>query len=1210
MKDFSMIKRKLFLFFVFVSLILTGFQARGQYFNVYDINVQDYPVVRAKFVNIDSMGNFITPNDNHKFQIHEKNENAEIVDVEWPKKVKPKKLSVILAFDVSSSMDKERLSIAKSAARQFIDLFPLDVSECAISSFDHLNYLNQDFSHSKEKLKKAIDQIYPKGGTNYNSGFIYPFSGSLQVAKKGRFKKVIIFLTDGQGEGDKEQIINMAKQLGATVYPVTIEMEAPPVLKDIAKETGGIYYENVTNKEDAKDIYKRILYNSQTIKYGTISWLSPNGCSGEISAQFNYQNDTLVTSYKLPLDKQTKLQINPYYIQFESNDSLRETMVKLKAINKDFEITNIVFEQSEKFKINNGILPLNIPAGDSREINFVLDSEKEGKNFTQVSLENDNCPDYHLYAMYSDDYSTNLELEFPNGGEVFPVGIPVKIQWKGIHKNDSVDLFFSPDNGKNWTSITKSSGLAYSWNIPANPSQKCKVKVVQGKKQSKKNLRYLFSLSGNSNLAHYAKIVKDGELIVTTGRDHQVRLWSGNTGRYIRNFPLHRKWIYSVNESPDGNRLVSASDDGTAKVFYPESGRGSRILRANNWGINDAKFTHDGRRILTAGDDGAIRVWNARTGDHIYRMMGHQGWVRDLTISRSDNYAGSGGDDNTVRIWDLKTGSLSMTLLGHTDWVTDVDFNPKGDRIASASRDSTIIVWNPYSGRVINYIDDHKGEVNTIEYSSDGKLLLSSSKDGTFRIWNAKNGKMKEMVAAPDRKYYRTAYFGPSGTRIVTTDSEGNTDIWVYNKSESIQEDASDYVFSIVDPKPSAKDIHFREIPVSAFRDSVFSDFLINNTRFPVYIKEVKLRGKQNFRMISSINDEILNPGDSAALEISFQPESSGKATQKIDVITLTDTISAVVDGIGLEPAYQIINDQINFGKLSQNTSKDTSVAILQNTGKTDIKLANINLNGPGASSFILSKVKRTELKPGERWNAHITFKPQTRERVTGQLRFRVAQWQEDVLLFGELISEPQVSLQGQVFSSTDSLPLSADVAAYDLQTNRQISSATTSEKGKFSMILNPGRKYRVLAEKDQYIPSSIHLDLSKKISDHVEKNIYISPIQKGIAVRLNNIFFEFGKWKLTNSSRAELNRLVRFLNSHPGLEIVIEGHTDNIGTKDDNLALSKNRAMAVKKYLVEKGIDPGRLKAEGHGESIPVAPNNTPEGRAENRRVEFKIAE
>jgi len=1205
-----MIKKILFLSFIFVSLVLTAFQVRGQYFNVYDIDVENYPVVQAKFVYIDSLGNFITPDDAHDFEIHEKQENAEILDVEWPKKVKPKKLSVVLAFDVSSSMDKERLSIAKSAARQFIDLLPLDVSECAISSFDHLNYLNLDFTHSKEKLKKAIDQIYPKGGTNYNSGFIYPFSGSLQVAKKGRFKKVIIFLTDGQGEGDKEQIINMAKQTGATVYPVTIEMEAPALLKDVANETGGIYYENVTNKKDAKDIYKRILYNSQTIKYGTVSWLSPDGCSGKIPVQFEYKNDTLITSYELPLDKQAKLQINPYYVQFESNDSLNNAKVYLKAINKDFKITNIIFEQSEKFNINKENLPLNIPAGESREITFVLDTDKEGKNFTQVSLENDICPDYHLYAMYSDNYTTNLELEFPNGGEVFPVGIPVKIQWKGIHRKDSVDLLFSADNGESWTSITRSAGLAYSWKIPAKPSPKCKVKVVQGQKQSKKNLRYLFSLSGNNKLAHYARIVKDGELIVTTGRDHQVRLWSGNTGCYIRNFPLHRKWIYSVNESPDGNRLVSASDDGTAKVFFPESGRGSRILKVNNWGINDAKFTHDGRHILTAGDDGAVRVWNAKTGDHIYRMMGHQGWVRDITISQTDNYAGSGGDDNTVRIWDLKTGSLSMTLLGHTDWVTDVDFNPKGNRIASASRDSTIIIWNPYSGRVVNYIGDHKGEVNTIEFSTDGELLLSSSKDGTFRIWNAKNGKMKEMIAAPDGKYYRTAYFGPSGTRIVTTDSEGNTDVWIYNKSESIQEDASDYVFSIVDPKPSTKDIHFSEIPVSAFRDSVFYDFLINTTRFPVYIKEVKLRGKQNFRMISSINDEILNPGDSAALEISFQPESSGKATQIIDVITLTDTISAVVDGIGLEAKYKILNDQVNFGKLPENTSRDTSVAILQNTGKTGITLSKINVNGPGASSFILSKVDRKELRPGEKWHAHIKFNPETKRRITGQMRFRVDQWQEDVMLFGETISEPNISVHGQVFRSTDSSALLADVVAYDLHTNRQISSITTSENGKFSLSLNPGRKYRVLAEKDQYIPSSIHLDFSEETRNHVEKNIYISPIQKGMAVRLNNIFFEFGKYKLTRSSRAELDRLVQFLKVHSELEIVIEGHTDNIGTEDDNMALSKNRAMAVKRYLVGKGIDPGRLEAEGYGENIPVAPNRTPEGRAENRRVEFKIAE
>ncbi len=1214
MKVFNMIKKAFFLSFIFVFLIMLPFQARSQYFNVYDISVQNYPEVKAKFAYIDSNGRFISKNNNEEFNIQENQESADIVDIKWPRQVNPRKLSVVLVFDVSSSMTNERLSIAKSAAKHFVDLLPLDISECAVSSFDHLNYLNIDFSHSREKIKDAIDELSPQGGTNYNSGFTYPYSGSLKVVKKGLYKKIIIFLTDGLGEGNEEEIIREAKETGATVFPITIEMQAPSVLKNIAKETGGIYYENITSSREANRIYKRILYNAQTIQYGEITWLSTNGCRRDISVKFGFNQDTVVSSYSLPLEKQSRLNINPYYLQFENRDSMEEIEVQVKAVNEDFTIHNITFDQSKKFRVPQSNLPLNIPKGKSEILTFYLDTARKGKNFTRVSLENNVCPDYHLYAMNSENYSTDLKLEYPNGGEIFSVGVPVKIQWKGIHKRDSVELYFSFDGGRQWTSVGKSAGLSHKWETPAKPSERCKIKVIQGKHKAKKKISYMFSLSGNKERAHYAKILKNGEFIVTAEKDHNVRLWSGKTGRFIRSFPIHKQWVYGVTESPDGNRLVSASDDGTSKVFYPQSGQGSLLLEANSWGINDARFTHNGRYILTAGDDGAIRAWDAHNGKHLFKMMGHQGWVRNLAISHNNRYAISGGDDNTVRIWDLASGSLQMTLLGHTDWVTDVDFKPDGSRVASSSKDSSIIIWNSQSGKMINYINGHKGQVNTVNYSPDGNTILSSSKDGTFRVWDSSTGEQEEVVVAPDHKYFRTAFFGPGGNRIITTDSEGETSVWVYDKTGSVQEDVSDHFFSIVNPTPEVKDIYFGQLPVRSFNDTIVSGFLRNYSKFPVYIKDIQpgKEANEHFTLVSSFKDRILNPGDSSAIEISYHPKDLGIHTGKINVITLTGTIPAKVEGEGMKTQYELINDRIDFGESELGEYKDTSVAILRNTGNTSITIDNLKIQGAGSSSFKMEEeLQQKELKPGKTWSVNAGYYPKDKGRVTGQINFMVnKQTREIILLFGESASVRQIMLRGTVFNSIDSLPLSVNVTAYDHETNRSISSLRTNKEGEFYFQLNQGRRYRILAEKENYIPSSIHVDLSNEVNDAIERNIYISPIKPGSSVRLNNIFFDFGKSKLTKSSKAELDRLVRFLKEHPTLEIEIEGHTDHVGQKHDNLKLSRDRAMSVRDYMVNKGIEQNRLNVKGYGESMPVAPNDTEQGRARNRRVEFKISE
>ncbi|WP_157068055.1 OmpA family protein, partial [Desulfosarcina cetonica] len=106
------------------------------------------------------------------------------------------------------------------------------------------------------------------------------------------------------------------------------------------------------------------------------------------------------------------------------------------------------------------------------------------------------------------------------------------------------------------------------------------------------------------------------------------------------------------------------------------------------------------------------------------------------------------------------------------------------------------------------------------------------------------------------------------------------------------------------------------------------------------------------------------------------------------------------------------------------------------------------------------------------------------------------------------------------------------------------------------------------------------------------------------------NIHFAFDSAVLTPDSFAILDQIVDALNTYPNLNVLVEGHTDSIGTNAYNLKLSKRRAQAVVDYLVSKGISPSRLSSEGFGEERPIASNKTAEGRAHNRRVQFDRVE
>jgi outer membrane protein OmpA-like peptidoglycan-associated protein len=109
-------------------------------------------------------------------------------------------------------------------------------------------------------------------------------------------------------------------------------------------------------------------------------------------------------------------------------------------------------------------------------------------------------------------------------------------------------------------------------------------------------------------------------------------------------------------------------------------------------------------------------------------------------------------------------------------------------------------------------------------------------------------------------------------------------------------------------------------------------------------------------------------------------------------------------------------------------------------------------------------------------------------------------------------------------------------------------------------------------------------------------------------SVRINNIFFEYDKAILKPESFPELNRLVKMLKGIPGIKVEINGHTDNIGSADYNIELSEKRALSVINYLKENGLQDIEFIAKGYGKTVPVATNDTDEGRAQNRRVEFRI--
>lgn len=213
--------------------------------------------------------------------------------------------------------------------------------------------------------------------------------------------------------------------------------------------------------------------------------------------------------------------------------------------------------------------------------------------------------------------------------------------------------------------------------------------------------------------------------------------------------------------------------------------------------------------------------------------------------------------------------------------------------------------------------------------------------------------------------------------------------------------------------------------------------------------------------------------------------------------------------------------------------------------------------------------------------------------------------------LYPEARPNPVTYVKGKVYDSKTKESLLATVEIIDLESNNVIySSKTIMPQGSYLACIPLKRNYamNVSAPGFLFYSENFTLEHTKQIDKAYVIDIPLQPIEPGSTVVLKNIFYETDKFLLKKESEVELKKLIDLLCKNPGLSIEIGGHTDNVGGLEHNKTLSTNRAKTVYEYLIQHGINANRLKYAGYAYSKPLADNNTVEGRALNRRTEFKV--
>ena len=183
---------------------------------------------------------------------------------------------------------------------------------------------------------------------------------------------------------------------------------------------------------------------------------------------------------------------------------------------------------------------------------------------------------------------------------------------------------------------------------------------------------------------------------------------------------------------------------------------------------------------------------------------------------------------------------------------------------------------------------------------------------------------------------------------------------------------------------------------------------------------------------------------------------------------------------------------------------------------------------------------------------------------------------------------------------------LAADAQA---QQARALAEQAARDKAAAEAARAAAESARVAAEATAAKAEREKAELRDQLRQQLNQILETRESARGLIVNLSDVLFDTGSANLKPGTREKLAKVAGILLAHRGLKLQVEGHTDSVGSADYNQRLSENRADSVRIYLVEQGIAPNAIGTAGLGETMPVASNDTPAGRQQNRRVELVVS-
>lgn len=927
--------------------------------NLYDISTSNFPEVKAKLFVLDNSGNQITKLSASSFTLTENSQPIAIKNISCNQVANPQAISSVLTIDISASMKGKGLDLAKAAAKEWLELFPYNNSECAVSSFNHNNYINCDLTNNKSKLLKSIENFLPDGGTNFNTALIDSSFGALLLLEKAKNQKIVVLLTDGEANGNQDKIINLAKSKGIKVFSVVIGIDCPEILKNISSQTGGYCFNNIQTIDEIKSAYRTILSLSRNLQACEISWIS-NSCSqsNSIILKSDLSSISASASYDVPLEKLPSLSFDKqsyYYGKILFPFSKIEQFI-LKANNSDFNINSFSIDNTS-FKIDSwggSSPPFTLKKGEVRNINIKFEPTDTLYTVSKFKLIIDKCfsPELILSGGSKDTASSKqLEVIYPNGGELILAESKTKLIWSGVSPEDSVLIEIKNPNGK-WDTVSSSaSKLSFNWlaypnegnyllrlrhlsnftdlskikilnegttsikSIAWNPSGD-KIAIAQSNRvfvRDYTNWNLYRTISTSENQLSYLRWNPTNQYIARAGNYDHILVWNSDNSSDVAGYRLDTKTLNHIAWSPDGTTMAVGSTEGNVYIWNTNETKPSKVFSLSGATITHLQWSPDGQFIYTSSNDGRLLKWNASNASLDKNIVIAAGPIKSFDISNSGKYLAY-AFNNKVYLMNLEIFSVFKTLENFSN-INKLKFNLDNQYLAISDVNS--VIFYSFLENKINSEYNHGKTITDLDWKKDGTELA-------------------------------IAYNNADICFIKTKDLP-------FSK-KTIQIDSSDNYWSIVKHNFVTKIIDFGERFVGSVKDSTIKAVITNKTLIGITIDSIKI--VNNDESVFSLNNQFKNTylktNDSIDISISFYALNSGLKTSQLVYYVDGKTFESQIRGNGIIPYLSLDKQKIDFGKVNSGLDIELKENILQNISSQNIIIDSIVIAGPDLDQFSL----------------------------------------------------------------------------------------------------------------------------------------------------------------------------------------------------------------------------------------------------------------